>query len=356
MQLTCPTCGARYRIDASNWPTEPGAEPGPGGEPIFRARRARCKICRMVWNAIPHEELLELEDPLPPEDDRPGEAAWASLGGWPDPKPLAPPPPPDFTPPLTQPPPVFTAPGFTPPKDPEAPIYAPPARPPIHFEKPPVPIPAIDARPALRMRLPGPAAGYTDTATGYDEEAAEADEPLPQDDGEWDEDDDDAKPRRWWLYLLGLLVLISIPLYLAISSGRLRPEDYGLPAVQLPEIRVPNIHLPGVELPTISLPRTAPPPLAIKAVAVKRRLPDNRLVWEVQGEITNPTKGRLPVPPVEVLLLDPEGRVVGRWTVRPEVQNLAPGGVASFETSTIDPPPTAERLRLQLKPAELGRL
>ena len=69
MQLTCPTCGARYRIDASNWPTEPGAEPGPGGEPVFRARRARCKVCRSVWNALPEEELLELDDPLPPEEE-----------------------------------------------------------------------------------------------------------------------------------------------------------------------------------------------------------------------------------------------------------------------------------------------
>ncbi len=160
MQLTCPTCGARYRIDVSNWPTEPGPE----GEPIHRARRARCKVCRSVWNAVPHEELLELDDPLPPEDEpRPGDAAWASLGGWPDPKPLAPPPAPDFTPPLAQPPPVFAPPGFTPPKDPSAPLYAPPARPAIHFESPPVPItPPIDARPVVRSRLPGPAAAPED--------------------------------------------------------------------------------------------------------------------------------------------------------------------------------------------------
>lgn len=351
MQLTCPTCGARYRIDASNWPTEPGAEPGPGGEPVFRARRARCKVCRMVWNAIPHEELLELDDPLPPEDERPGEAAWASLGGWPDPKPLAAPPPPDFTPPLTQPPPVFTAPGFTPPKDPLAPLYAPPARPAIHFESPPVPISSIDPRPAMRVRLPGPAAGYAEEAPADEDEP-----PLPQDDGEWDEEEDDErKPRRWWLWLLALVAVAAL-LYAAISSGRLRPQDYGLPAVQLPEIAMPNVRLPGIELPKVELPRTAPPPLAIKADAVKRRLPDNRLVWEVQGEITNPTQRRLPVPPVEVLLLDSAGRTVGRWTVRPEIQNLAPGGIARFETSTIDPPAAAERLRLQLKPAELGRL
>lgn len=350
MQLTCPTCGARYRIDASSWPTEPG----PDGEPVHRARRARCKICRVVWNALPEEELLELDDPLPPEQEpRLGDAAWASLGGWPDPKPLAPPPPPDFTPPLAQPPPVFTPPGFTPPKDPLAPLYAPPARPAIHFESPPVPIhppgSGIDARPMVRARLPGPGAAFVPEQSPEDDELP----PPPQEEDWDDEDDEDLKPRRWWLYALVLLALAG-GLYQAVASGWIRPEAYGLPAVELPVVTVPQVTLPQITMP--QLPRTAPPPLAIKADAVKRRLPDNRLVWEVQGEITNPTQKRLPVPPVEVLLLDAGGRVVGRWTIRPDVRNLVPGGVARFETSTIDPPESAERLRLQLKPAELGRL
>lgn len=371
MQLTCPTCGARYRIDASNWPTEPGPE----GEPLHRARRARCKVCRTVWNAIPHEELLELDDPLPPEDEpRPGDAAWASLGGWPDPKPLAPPPAPDFTPPLAQPPPVFAPPGFTPPKDPAAPIYAPPTRPAIHFESPPVPIdlpitPSIDARPMVRARLPGPAAAPENRFDERFEErpearrypAEDAPPPPPPDEELWEEEEVESKPRKLWLYFLTISVLAATLLYLAFLSGRFRPEDYGLPAVQLPEITLPQISMPDVSmpdirLPYIQLPRTAPPPLAIKADAVKRRLPDNRLVWEVQGEITNPTQKRLPVPQVEVLLLDKAGKPVSRWTIRPEIRNLAPGGVARFETSTIDPPESAERLRLQLKPAELGRL
>ena len=351
MQLTCPSCGARYRIDASIWPTELGPE----GEPVHRARRARCKVCRTVWNATPEEELLELDDPLPPEDEpRLGDAAWASLGGWPDPKPLAPPAPPDFTPPLAQPPPVFTQPGYTPPKDPAAPIYAPPHRPAIHFESPPVPIaPPIDARPALRVRLPGPAA-----AAFTDEPPAEADElpPPPPDEQLWEDEETESRPRKIWLYILTVLVLAATLLALAVLSGRLRPQDYGLPALDLPRIDLPALNFPAVELPTIRLPRTAPPPLAIEADAVKRRLPDNRLVWEVQGVITNPTKTRQPVPPVEVVLMDSQGRAVGRWTVRPEIRNLAPGGVARFETSTINPPESAQRLRLPLKPAELGRL
>ncbi|MCG2841671.1 zinc-ribbon domain-containing protein [Sandaracinobacter sp. RS1-74] len=356
MQLSCPTCGARYRIDASNWPTEPGAEPGPGGGPVYRARRARCKVCRTVWNAIPEEELLELDDPLPPEEEpRLGDAAWASLGGWPDPKPLAPPPAPDFTPPLSQPPPVFTPPGFTPPRDPSAPLYAPPSRPAIHFESPPVPIPAsAEMRATVRARLPGPAA-----LAGQEEEEEIADDgppPPPPDEQLWEEEEEESTPRKIWLYALTILVLAATLAYVALATGRFRPEDHGLPPVRVPQIDLSNLQLPTIGIPALSLPRTAPPPLAIEADAVKRKLPDDRIVWEVEGVISNPTKSRLPVPPVEVLLLDSAGRVVGRWTVRPEIRNLAPGGEARFETSTIDPPASAERLRLQLKPAELGRL
>lgn len=337
MQLTCPTCGARYRIDASNWPTEPGAEPGPAGEPVFRARRARCKVCRSVWNAVPEEELLELDDPLPPESEpRLGEAAWSSLGGWPDPKPLAPAPAPDFTPPMSQPPPVFQ-----PQRDGDAPYFAPPARPSIHFDAPPVPIPDVpEPRQPVRLRLPGPAAQQ------------DPDEPPPPPEEElWEEEEEESAPRKVWLYGLTIAALALTLLILAFLSGRLRPEDHGLPPLHLPAIA-----LPSVDLPAIRLPRAAPPPLAVEADAVKRRLPDGKTVWEVEGRITNPTKARQPVPQVELVLLDSGGRAVGRWTIRPDVRNLAPAGVARFETSSVDPPASAVRLRVQLKPAELGRL
>lgn len=342
MQLTCPTCGARYRIDATLWPTEAG----PDGEPVHRARRARCKVCRTVWNATPEEELLELEDPLPPEDEpRPGEAAWASLGGWPEPKPLAPPPG-DFTPPLTQPPPVFT-----PPKDPGAPIYAPPARPPIHFESPPVPISAqADTRPPFHGRLPGPAA--------FAEEDPEENAPAPAHDEQlWEDDDEyESTPRRLWLWSLVALTVVATVAVVALLTGRLRPEDYGLPPVELPQIGLPAIEMPRIEMPRIEMPRAPESPLAIEADAVKRRLPDARAIWEVSGRITNPTKSRQPVPTVELLLLDSGGRTVGSWTVRPETHELAPGGTARFETGTVAPPDSAVRVRVQLKPAELGRL
>jgi predicted Zn finger-like uncharacterized protein len=359
MQLTCPNCGARYRIDASDWPTEPGLE----DEPVFRPRRARCKVCRSVWSALPEEEVLELDDPLPPDEEHPrlADAAWASVGGWPDPRPLVPPPAaqPDFSPPLDRPPPVFTPPGFTPPKDPSSPLFAPPARPSIHFEAPPIPIPAPE-QPGVRARLPGPGALVQVPAeepaedveadrTRFADPAPEADDSDAEPDS-WEAEEDEPKARLWpWI---GAFVLAALGLWtVLVLTGRVQPENYGLP-----RYNPTAIGLPAIDVPSVSLPRAPLPPLGLEAEAVRRQLPGNRQVWEIAGTIINPTNGALPVPPVEILLLDSKGAVVGRWTVRPEAADVGPGKAVRFETSAIDPPAGAVRLRMQLKPAELGRL
>jgi hypothetical protein len=376
MQLTCPNCGARYRIDASDWPTEPVPEGDAFADTVFRPRRARCKICRTVWSATPEEEVLELDDPLPPDEEHPrlADAAWASVGGWPDPKPLVPPPAPqpDFAPALDRPPPVFTPPGFTPPKDPNAPLYAAPRKPSIHFEAPPEPI-AME-RPPIRTRLPGPGAlAPSDDMPAVSPPAATPAPPpqvtpvpppaatarLPESESEpdadeeerWDDDEDGEPRRRPWRWIIGGLLLAGIIWSALVVSGRVRPEQLGLPPYDPGAIGLPQLQVPAV-----SLPRTAPPPLTLKAEVVRRQLPGGRQVWEIAGTVTNPTEKPLAVPPVEILLLDARGGVTGRWTVRPEARGVAPGGAVRFETSAIDPPARAVRLRMQLKPAELGRL
>jgi hypothetical protein len=336
---------------------------------VFRPRRARCKVCRSVWAATPEEEVLELDDPLPPDEEHPrlGDAAWASVGGWPDPRPIAPPPQPqpDFAPPLDRPPPVFTPPGFsspgyTPPKDPSSPLFAPPARPAIHFEAPPVPIalPGQPEQPGVRARLPGPGALVQlpgdEEAPGretFAESEPLRDEPGPEPD-QWEagDEDEDGAPRRW-PWLLGAAALLLAAWTALVMSGRVAPEAYGLP-----RYNPAAIGLPEVAVPEVSLPRTPPPPLAVEAEAVRRPLPGGRQVWEIAGTISNPTAKSQPVPPVELLLLDARGGIVARWTVRPEAASVAPGKAVRFETSAIDPPDRAVRLKMQLKPAELGRL
>lgn len=364
MQLTCPSCGSRYRIDASSWPTEPG----PDGEPVLRARKVRCKVCRDVWHAVPEEEALELDDPLPPEEG-PRPAAWASVSGWPEPRPVEPT--------LTIPPPVFAAPMVLTPVSPPPlvprssfPPIPMPADPPLHFERPPGLAPSPAAASAAgdrsgRARLPGPGslesrapAPETEAVGPADAQDDEPYAPEPPPQGWSDADYDEAdRPRRWWLWALGLVVVLAVIWAALVMTGRVRPEHYGLPAYNPAAVQLPAWANPsGIALPSISVPQAPLPPLTLAVDAEKRRLAGNRLVWEVRGTVTNPTGQRHGVPPVELLLLDSENRIVGRWTVRPDLESLAPGGVARFETSAIDPPETAVRLRVQMKPQGLGRV
>jgi hypothetical protein len=173
----------------------------------------------------------------------------------------------------------------------------------------------------------------------------EAGGPIEED---WDEDEE--PPRRRWPFVAGALVLLLAGALGLVLTGRVDPRDYGLPPV--PAWADPA----KLGLPAIALPRKAPPPLAIEASVVRRALPGGRQVWEISGNVVNPTDQRLAVPAIEVKLVDADGAALGRWTVRPELERLAPGGVARFETSAVDPPAGAVKVRVQLKPAELGRL
>ncbi len=380
MQVTCPNCGARYRVDASHWPTEAG----PDGAVRHRPRKARCRACATVFDAVPEEEILELGDPIappasarreaapapPPEPEpepapaapaapavaaaglNPIEAAWPAVSGWPEP----------------------AAPGV------------------IHFEAPPVPLPATATATATAtgaaagrpvVRLPGPGALVPPPAPMVIEASGpppgpvippvEADE-LPDD----PEEEEDA--RRRWPWVLAALLLLGAGWWWLVASGRVDPTAYGLPpydpsrlpgwaqpaaqtlagagglAIAMPSVQLPSVKLPSVRLPSIEVPRTPPPPLNVAAEAVRRPLGTDRQVWEISATISNPTDGGLGVPPVEMLLLDSAGRTVGRWTVRPEAAWLPPGGITRFETSAIAPPAGAERVRVQLKPSDPGRL
>ncbi len=361
MQLTCPSCGARYRIDVSGWPTEPG----PDGELAFKPRKVRCKLCREVWFGVPEEEALELQDPLPPDEGpRPAEAAWTAVGGWSSQRMAEPPlPDPDAEPIMQfQQPPAF----------PQRPAIGTADAPPVQFQ-PATPDTAASSssfptsrgegrpaggRPDARTgpRLPGPAAlGSAEDLEAVSrarQDAASEDDDFQYDEG--DEGDGEGRTRRWpWILLAllaGLLLLAAL-----VLTGRIRPEDHGLPPLDLSGL--PAWANPaGIGLKPISLPRAAPPPLTIEAEAVKRQLPGGREVWDVKASILNPTGKRQPVPPVEAALLDESGQVLGRWTVRPDVTSLSAGEVTMIETTAIDPPEKAERLRLRLKPAEIGRL
>jgi len=61
MLLQCPSCSARYQVDAGTWP----ADEGPHGDLLLRPRKVRCRRCQEVWLATPEAEE-EIFDPGPP--------------------------------------------------------------------------------------------------------------------------------------------------------------------------------------------------------------------------------------------------------------------------------------------------
>ena len=72
MELCCPACGARYRIEADRWPARPGDDG-------TRPRRARCTACGTIFTAAPTAAASTAAAEAPPgaeegefpEGDRP---------------------------------------------------------------------------------------------------------------------------------------------------------------------------------------------------------------------------------------------------------------------------------------------
>ena len=247
MFLSCPACGARYRIDPGAWPANGDARPGP--------RRARCSACGTIFAARPKPETPETAAP----------------------------------------------------------------------------------------------------------ETAEPETVGP------DDDEADAPRRRRLLFPALLAVALLAVALLGITTWALlqpervesltgyRPPAIRLAAIQAPRIALPKIELPRIELPRIELPRAAESPLLVEARMARRAFAGGREAIEVTGSIRNPVGSGQPVPPVELLLFDSAGRLVGRWTARADARVLAPGESVRFESSNVDPPPDVARLQARLKPGELGR-
>ena len=207
---------------------------------------------------------------------------------------------------------------------------------------PPDPLPRVAISPSISglRTTPRPAARYAE------EEAEE-------------EDEDDRPRRRVWPWLLGLLLLLLATAAGLLWTGAVRTEQLGLPAVELPPIELPEWANPAqlnLSLPNVRVPSTPPPPLKLEIAAERRAMGQGRLLWDVRGTLANPTDRPLDVPAVELVLLDAAGNSVASWTVRPEASRLPPGGVTRFESSAIDPPASATRVRAILKPAGLGRM
>jgi len=172
--------------------------------------------------------------------------------------------------------------------------------------------------------------------------------------------------RRVWPWLLAAVAGVVVA-YGAVATDRIRPEAYGLPpladwakpdlaSLALPELGAVAAPFPEFSLPEVSLPQAPAPRLTLSTDAVIRSIPGGGTVWDVTGTIANPTRTRLPIPPIELELLGSDGASLASWSVRPPAEALAPGSRIAFDTSALNPPAGATRLRVTLKPASLARL
>ncbi|MFA7441171.1 MAG: DUF3426 domain-containing protein [Sphingomonadaceae bacterium] len=166
--------------------------------------------------------------------------------------------------------------------------------------------------------------------------------------------------HRWWPWIVAILLFLLAAVLIALATNRLQPERYGLPGFRLEMSNLalptlPGIRLPSVRLPVLRVPEGPASPLRLEHEVVKRSLPDGGAVWEVSGTIHNPTFNRVPVPPVELTLLDQQGEVLVRWTMPAGIPSIAAGGTHMFETSAVNPPDKATDIRLALRPPGPGR-
>jgi hypothetical protein len=162
-------------------------------------------------------------------------------------------------------------------------------------------------------------------------------------------------------------VAVAASAYAAVATDRVRPEAYGLlpladwakpdvSSLAVPEFGDFLSSLPGISLPAVTMPQAPAPKLTLNTDAVIKPIPGGGTVWDVTGTIANPTRSRLPIPPIELELLDSAGASLASWSVRPPAEALAPGARIAFDTSALNPPASATRLRVTLKPASLARL
>ena len=66
--------------------------------------------------------------------------------------------------------------------------------------------------------------------------------------------------------------------------------------------------------------------------------------FAASGTIVNPTDEEQPVPPLQIVLYDAQGRKVFDWIAKPKVNSLPPGGRVEFSDAQLDVPRSAAKM------------
>lgn len=160
-----------------------------------------------------------------------------------------------------------------------------------------------------------------DEQPAHDSPAADMSEEDPA-------EDEEDKPRSWLAWGAALVVAAA----LALLAGAIWLE-------RLDPARVPVIGgmLAGLQ----------PGPSSLLIVAEARLAPmaNDRLLLDVQGEISNRGNSARALAPLKASLSGPSG-VVRRWTIAPPVAELAPGASVRFSSTLTDVPAGARQVRI----------
>lgn len=149
-------------------------------------------------------------------------------------------------------------------------------------------------------------------------------EPADDDFVTFQDDDVYHKPRRRWLPLLVILLIIA-----ALSAL----FWFAAPAEWKARLGMTS----------------AASPLALVTTHMDRqRLESGNELLTVTGRVINPTGHEQAVPPLSAELRTHAGKVVYRWTIAPPASSLAPGASASFNSAEVNVPPGGDELTITL--------
>lgn len=298
MILSCPSCGTRYLVDASQI-----------GE---LGRQVKCARCAHEWHQTPPEESPTVEAFDAAQEERRKNAPEAAAS--PEPAPAESPSPPDGP-------------------DPDDPM--------------------ADVRPPLR-ESPNEDRGRAFRDLLDEEEREERPQrtnlpALPR------------KRLRWglilgWLFLILFVLTVLVGGFVArdavVSAWPPATKLYrllGLPLAGDPPAPAEDAQSDAAAAPeTPAEPKPAPDINSILKTAITRqefvRGQDGQTLLIVEGQVSNISKSAQTVPSLRLDIEDASGRSLFHWTVKTDRGTLSAGERTTFSTRLPDPPAGASKL------------
>ena len=95
--------------------------------------------------------------------------------------------------------------------------------------------------------------------------------------------------------------------------------------------------------------------MALSDITYLQEFEDGQPVLSVKGKVVNLSDRELPVPELQVVLMDEARRVLYQWTFDAGIPSLKPGEESSFVTRLSSPPEEARNLNIRFADAGKGK-